>query len=579
MSDIERRTQKLADALQRAGKSVAPNSEQKPARQAVPMNGPIQRSPEKSLPPAPRPETEIIPNMPLPGQDAASQKLEMPDPQVLVPLAEKSAAANVPPPLPPSPSAGQGNGRPRASFQHRTLPRPPEKKKSRGGLWAAMALLLALGGGAGWLVLSQQPEWLGGEGAQDGAETATPPVADPVTELAVSGDQAGENAPAEEEPAPVVDPVVDIDPTPEIEPRQSFADLFPEIAAEETPMPRNEPAAPAPSVVPDTPIAEIAPVEPVAPPALPPELPALPETMAQPEPALESRPAFELAAPAQALTPTITLDRLAPAPEGRQQQELLEIAQEPPRPASVFAEPTAYIVQDFEGLDLAEQIAQSVVITPPTLSDLLRAPTAITDRGFEDLAPNLGQATAAAPNVPEPQDQPSPVAPEETAPETPVASVSPEERPAELATLVDRQSNATPAPRVEPEIAQTVAPSDLVLAYPLVIAGTEPSIAEPVFSDPHRVIIHYNPLTPGALSEARRIQEDLRAAGAEKVEIATIRYPIDNTQARYYLDRDLALGDAVARIAGDDVSLRDFTSFSPAPLPGLIELWVASDAP
>ena len=55
-----------------------------------------------------------------------------------------------------------------------------------------------------------------------------------------------------------------------------------------------------------------------------------------------------------------------------------------------------------------------------------------------------------------------------------------------------------------------------------------------------------------------------------------VRMPIGATHVRYFHASDRAAAAAIAATVGGE--LRDFTSFSPPPSPGRLELWLAGDA-
>lgn len=114
--------------------------------------------------------------------------------------------------------------------------------------------------------------------------------------------------------------------------------------------------------------------------------------------------------------------------------------------------------------------------------------------------------------------------------------------------------------------------------------ATEPPLARPVAAERStrvaaapateaepRVFIHYG---SGQRSDAEAVRGRLEASGYGAVALVEVGFAIDHLQVRYYSDADEDAAQAVAGLVSAQV--RDFTSYSPAPPPGLIEIWMRS---
>lgn len=215
----------------------------------------------------------------------------------------------------------------------------------------------------------------------------------------------------------------------------------------------------------------------------------------------------------------------------------------PARPAAGSADPVDAMLQ------------QTVVADPPTGDAATEAPS----------------ARAAQTEVP-------------SGPARPVAAVVPAgpsvARRVPVAAPLSRSVAGLPAaPRVQPSIVTGTEPP-VPAAAPLPPASADPGAEAPsatgVFETPHNIIVHYNPSTPGAVEEAQGLAAALTAAGAEDVTVATVPFTISSTHLRQYHSTDAPLARAVSDQTGGGIEIRDFTSYSPRPAPGLIEVWIAS---
>ncbi|MEM8957337.1 MAG: hypothetical protein AAGC86_05920 [Pseudomonadota bacterium] len=74
-------------------------------------------------------------------------------------------------------------------------------------------------------------------------------------------------------------------------------------------------------------------------------------------------------------------------------------------------------------------------------------------------------------------------------------------------------------------------------------------------------------------SQMSAIAADLRQSGANVVDPVRTRLTIQDTHVRYYHASDAAEARAIAARVGAEA--RDFTSFSPSPPEGMLELWVS----
>jgi hypothetical protein len=80
---------------------------------------------------------------------------------------------------------------------------------------------------------------------------------------------------------------------------------------------------------------------------------------------------------------------------------------------------------------------------------------------------------------------------------------------------------------------------------------------------------------PSALDpeQIRGVLTGIRAAGVESPEARPVGLAISSTQVRYYHEADRRAAERVASAAG--ATLRDFTTYSPEPPSGTVELWLA----
>ena len=91
------------------------------------------------------------------------------------------------------------------------------------------------------------------------------------------------------------------------------------------------------------------------------------------------------------------------------------------------------------------------------------------------------------------------------------------------------------------------------------------------------VLVHV--LAPSSMSDDRLngIANTLKDAGFLIKDPARVRFTIRQSNVRYYSAEDAEAARALAKIVGG--TARDFTSFSPSPPTGTIEVWFAGTAP
>ncbi|MEM1361071.1 MAG: hypothetical protein AAGF94_05075 [Pseudomonadota bacterium] len=146
----------------------------------------------------------------------------------------------------------------------------------------------------------------------------------------------------------------------------------------------------------------------------------------------------------------------------------------------------------------------------------------------------------------------------------------------ELAIAVDVSPEIL-APQPDP------ASDPIAEAVDLALLQTEETSSQPgadpipngPFAAQHRFIIHYNPNSATA-DQAEEAAAALRDQGAELVEVATVPFGISTTHIRQYHSGDTALADAAQQALGGTAQIRDFTSYTPRPSLGLIEIWLGA---
>jgi hypothetical protein len=92
-------------------------------------------------------------------------------------------------------------------------------------------------------------------------------------------------------------------------------------------------------------------------------------------------------------------------------------------------------------------------------------------------------------------------------------------------------------------------------------------------ADSLRLAVHVP--TGADRAEVSAIHAALDAAGFAEWAPLPVRFAVSETQVRYYHSEDATAALAIAgRIDG---RARDFTHYSPSPLPGTVEIWVAGE--
>jgi hypothetical protein len=96
---------------------------------------------------------------------------------------------------------------------------------------------------------------------------------------------------------------------------------------------------------------------------------------------------------------------------------------------------------------------------------------------------------------------------------------------------------------------------------------------------PDQVLIHYTASAAGAPAIAMHLVRQLKAAGFP-VEARPVQFPIAANSIRYFFASDGDQAEALrASLAsqipgGADLQVMDFTSYSPKPQPGHLEVWL-----
>lgn len=92
--------------------------------------------------------------------------------------------------------------------------------------------------------------------------------------------------------------------------------------------------------------------------------------------------------------------------------------------------------------------------------------------------------------------------------------------------------------------------------------------------DIKRVVVHAN---EQHMRLARQLDSLMSSLGISNVEVRTIDSVPDEVQVRYFYVVDFPAADVlvdVLMMVFDEVSLRDFQNYEPAPAQGLIEVWL-----
>lgn len=181
-------------------------------------------------------------------------------------------------------------------------------------------------------------------------------------------------------------------------------------------------------------------------------------------------------------------------------------------------------------------------------------------------------ASRTVPPAPRPEPDPArvvttlaqPIAPEAIAPEI-IASDTVDPAAVEPVT-------------VDPETVAPEAPAPTVAA---VEPAPEP-IAEPApdpVSDPGQTRVFVHAPSDVSETEAEAMMAAIRAAGFTAIGPIRVGFAISASNARFYHPQDAAAAQAIADLLPPEVvgpmRTRDFTDFTPPPLPGIVELWIA----
>lgn len=151
--------------------------------------------------------------------------------------------------------------------------------------------------------------------------------------------------------------------------------------------------------------------------------------------------------------------------------------------------------------------------------------------------------------------------------EAPMEEVAVEDAPGSEIAAID-QLVAAPA---DPEAATTDSPTEAspteAPAEPVVDMSDATALASA------RISVNYPATAAGTANE---IAVALRAAGAGAANVVPVGFSVSSTNVRYYHAQDRAAAEALAALAAGagPVETRDFTSFRPQPLPGVVEIWL-----
>lgn len=150
--------------------------------------------------------------------------------------------------------------------------------------------------------------------------------------------------------------------------------------------------------------------------------------------------------------------------------------------------------------------------------------------------------------------------------------------PVAVATAAPRPAPANPNPAplaaADPAPERMAQPTPAPTAPPP-LAAVAPAASIPAAAPGRRsVAVH----APSSVSDTALAAAVATVGAADSVDAwpVRVRMPIGATHVRYFHASDRAAAAAIAATVGGE--LRDFTSFSPPPSPGRLELWLAGDA-
>jgi hypothetical protein len=218
----------------------------------------------------------------------------------------------------------------------------------------------------------------------------------------------------------------------------------------------------------------------------------------------------------------------APAP-------VVEVAAAPPA-ATPAPEPAAPAVSPLT--------APSVEVAPaPTKAE---APAAIVAPAETETGPEVDLTAAAVAEV----------APDQ------IAALEP--RTSAPTTLATEYFAARPRPR--PALVASASPG-------LAATGDAVSMAAPRFAET-RVVVNYSGGTSGA--EVAKVSDTITDAGFPAVQSARVNVDMSAANVRYFHAADAEAARALGAATG--ATVRDFTSFTPSPRAGHLELWLPGTA-
>jgi hypothetical protein len=218
----------------------------------------------------------------------------------------------------------------------------------------------------------------------------------------------------------------------------------------------------------------------------------------------------------------------------------------------------------------AARLAEAVPATPAAPEAASRAPAALPPPAAEATPP--GSEAASPPSA---DPSPAPVSPAGPPPRTPdptgataVAALAPS--PAAPGT------DALPPPPDLPGAAAEEISMEIPKAEPEAEAEATPPTTLPAAT---RVFVHH---PPGKRAAAQAAAAALTDAGVADVTIVAAPVSIARTNVRFFHAAD---ADAAREIAGllpptgGAPETRDFTDFTPPPRTGMVEVWLAGEAP
>lgn len=164
-------------------------------------------------------------------------------------------------------------------------------------------------------------------------------------------------------------------------------------------------------------------------------------------------------------------------------------------------------------------------------------------------------------------------------PAEPAATADVTAPPTELAALPADVAAPPARPAAQAEVAAADSPPPIVANIPDAafnpFGTAPPDEAASAAGSINRVTV----LAPRSVSGAAREQAAalLREAGWPAVSPGTSPFTISRTHVRYYHGQDRPAAEELAALFSAEA--RDFTSYSPSPPAGMIELWLAGRAP